>query len=223
MALTLGLQTAEVMGPGAAATPFTQPSEATTSDWRQQLPVLMGPGITLREVRLSDAAALLALLTTEEVTRFISPPPSTAEGFERFIEWADGERQAGRYACFAVVPDGHETAVGLFQVRQLEPTFATAEWGFAIGSAFWGTGLFTQGAELTIEFAFDVIGVHRLEARAAVANGRGNGALRKIGATQEATLRNSFLRDGKYHDQALWTIIRNDEVRSKAVWGSTIN
>ena len=30
------------------------------------------------------------------------------------------ERAAGRYACFAVVPDGGDAAVGLFQVRQLE-------------------------------------------------------------------------------------------------------
>ncbi len=41
---------------------------------------------------------------TVEVSRFISPPPTTVEGFERFILWAQRERQAGNYACFAVVP-----------------------------------------------------------------------------------------------------------------------
>ena len=121
------------------------------------------------------------------------------------------------------MPDGYDTAVGLFQVRQLDPTFGTAEWGFAIGSAFWGSGLFQAGAELVIEFAFDVIGVHRLEARAAVQNGRGNGALRKIGAVQEGILRKSFLRGGKYLDQALWAILSEDWYRSKAVWGSKVN
>src|SRR5204862_3521474 len=140
---------------------------------------------------MSDAPALLALLTSDEVTRFISPPPTTLEGFERFIAWTVRERQAGRYVCFAVVPDGYETAVGLFQVRQLDPSFGTAEWGFAIGSEFWGSGLFTKGAALVVSFAFDVIGVHRLEARAAVQNGRGNGALRKMGAVQEGILTQS--------------------------------
>jgi RimJ/RimL family protein N-acetyltransferase len=187
------------------------------------LPVLQGMGITLRELRMSDATALLALLTTEEVTRFISPPPTTVEGFERFISWTIREREAGRYLCFAVVPEGYDTAVGLFQVRQLDPTFGTAEWGFAIGSAFWGKGLFTEGAALVVDFAFDVIGVHRLEARAAVANGRGNSALRKVGAIQEGVLRQSFLRGGKQYDQALWSIIRDDWYRSKAVWGSKAN
>jgi ribosomal-protein-alanine N-acetyltransferase len=219
--LELGLRTAEVRSQVPVPSPVTNSSPATASDWRRQLPVLMGEAITLRELRMSDAPALLALLTTEEVTRFISPPPTTLEGFERFIAWAAREREAGRYVCFAVVPAGYETAVGLFQVRQLDPTFGTAEWGFAVGSAFWGSGLFSQGAELVVDFAFEVIGVHRLEARAAVQNGRGNGALRKIGALQEGILRKSFLRDGKYLDQALWTIIADDwQPRSKAVWGA---
>ena len=187
----------------------TTPAVVTT-DWKTGLPVLVGNKVTLRELRVSDAPALFAMLTTEEVARFISPPPTTVEGFERFIAWANRERAAGNYACFAIVPHGMDTAVGLFQVRQLEPGFATAEWGFAIGSAFWGTGLFADGAQLVLEFAFETIGVHRLEARAAVANGRGNGALRKLGAVQEGVLRRSFLRHGQYFDQSLWSILADE-------------
>jgi ribosomal-protein-alanine N-acetyltransferase len=197
-------------------------SSATTvsSEWTKGLPSLRGNGFTLRELRVSDAASLLALLTTEEVTRFISPPPTTIDGFERFIRWTQREREAGHYVCFAVVPDGYDTAVGLFQVRQLDPMFDTAEWGFALASEFWGSGLFANGAELVIEFVFDVIGARRLEARAAIQNGRGNGALRKLGAVQEGILRKSFLRNGQYHDQALWAILDEDWYRSKAVWGA---
>jgi len=205
------------------AAPMVNAREAVSSDWRATLPVLKAKGITLRELRVSDAASLLALLTTEEVTRFISPPPTTLEGFERFIQWAQRERKNGRYICFAVVPDGYDTAVGLFQVRQLDPMFGTAEWGFALGAAFWGSGLFVSGAELVIDFAFNVIGAYRLEARAAVENGRGNGALRKLGAVQEGILRKSFLRNGRYLDQSLWAILPEDRYRSKAVWGAKIS
>ena len=186
------------------------PDITTTTDWRNGLPLLTGSAVTLRELRLSDARSLLAMLTTDEVTRFISPPPTTVDGFERFISWTHRQRAAGQYVCFAVVPHGCDTAVGLFQVRALEPGFGTAEWGFAIGSPFWGRGLFVDGAELVCEFAFEVMGVHRLEARAALRNGRGNGALRKIGAVQEGVLRRSFFRHGEYLDQALWSILDDD-------------
>jgi RimJ/RimL family protein N-acetyltransferase len=201
----------------------TQPVVPTTSDWRKGLPVLSGSLVTLRELRLSDAPSLLAMLSTEEVARFISPPPTTVEGFERFIAWTHRERAAGNYICFAVLPHGMDTAIGIFQVRQLEPGFATAEWGFAIGSAFWGTGVFLDGAKMVVDFSFEVVGAHRLEARAAVANGRGNGALRKVGAVQEGILRKSFLRNGEYLDQMLWTILDEDWRMSRSVYRGQVH
>ena len=200
-------------------TPMQTTAETITSDWRNSLPVMVGEKVTLRELEVSDAPALFAMLTPEEVSRFISPPPTTVQGFEKFITWARDERAAGRYACFAVVPHGMKTAIGLFQVRQLEPGFATAEWGFAIGSAFWGTGMFADAGQMVIGFAIETLSVLRLEARAAVANGRGNGALRKLGAVQEGVLRRSFLKNGQFLDQMLWSILAEEWRQSKAVWG----
>jgi RimJ/RimL family protein N-acetyltransferase len=192
------------------------------NDWRTGLPTLTGSMVTLRELRIDDAPALLAALTTDEVMRFISPPPTSVDGFERFIAWTHRQRAAGQYVCFAVVPRGSNIAIGLFQVRSLEADFGSAEWGFAIAAEFWGTGVFVDGAKLVVQFAFDTIGSHRLEARAAVLNGRGNGALRKIGATREGVLRKSFLRNGEYLDQSLWTILAEDWRDAKATWGSPV-
>ena len=205
--------------------PFQPRTAAATvaSDWRRTLPVLEARCVTLRQLEIDDAPALLAMLTTEEVARFISPPPTSVAGFERFIAWTHQQRAAGSYVCFAVVPRGMTTAVGLFQVRSLEPGFGTAEWGFALGSAYWGTGAFIEGAREVVDFAIDTLGVHRLEARSAVQNGRGNGALRKLGATQEGVLRRSFLKDGHYLDQALWSILDSEWRQAKAVWGPRVH
>ncbi|HEX6974587.1 MAG TPA: GNAT family protein [Vicinamibacterales bacterium] len=193
------------------------------SAWRKSLPVLTASTFALRELRLSDAPSLLTMLTTEEVTRYISPPPSTVEGFERFILWTQRERAAGNYICFGIVPDGCDAAVGIFQVRRLEPSFATAEWGFALGQSYWGSGLFAAGALKIMEFAFETVGVRRLEARSAVQNGRGNGALLKIGATREGVLHKSFLRDGQYLDQVLWAIVDEDWRRVRITPGACVN
>jgi ribosomal-protein-alanine N-acetyltransferase len=190
---------------------YEAPSEQVSgTDWRHGLPVLTAERVVLRELRASDAASLFALLTAEEVARFISPPPASVEGFERFIAWALRRRAAGTYACFAVTLKGFDTAIGIFQIRDLESGFGSAEWGFAIGSALWGTGVFQEGAELVLDFAFETLGVHRLEARAAVLNGRGNGALLKTGAVQECILRKSFVRDGRHLDQMLYSILEDD-------------
>ena len=201
------------------------PTGAATvsSDWRRGLPALTSGRVTIRDLRMSDAPSLFTMLASHEVARFISPPPGTVEGFERFIEWTHHRRDEGSYICFAIVPAGYDDAVGIIQVRQMDLGWDTAEWGFAIGAPFWGTGAFLESARLVVDFVFGTIGVHRLEARAAIRNGRGNGALGKLGAVREGLLRKSFLRDGEYLDQVLWSIVREDWMQSKAVWSDRVH
>jgi ribosomal-protein-alanine N-acetyltransferase len=194
----------------AAADHAGQPLPA----WTQGLPTVRGSGLTVREPVPLDARALCRL-AAPEVTRYIPPSPDTVEGFERFVNWTHARRKTGAYACYAVVPDGEDGPAGIFQIRQLEPTFKTAEWGFLFASAYWGTGLFIRSAPIVLDIAFDTLGVHRLEARAAVANGRANGALRKLGATLEGRLTRSFLLAGQYYDDGLWSILKEDWVGRK--------
>src|SRR6188474_2804776 len=107
------------------AATFTSPVATTVeTDWRRSLPTLTGSSFTLRELRSTDAASLLAMLSASEVARFISPPPTTIDGYERFIAWTHREREAGNYACFGIVPQGMTTAVGIFQIHQTEAGFA---------------------------------------------------------------------------------------------------
>ena len=203
--------------------PAVVPAMDVVADWKNGLPTFKSSRMMLRELVKSDAATLMALLRTEEVARFISPPPTTPEGFEKFIQWAIGQRQAGNQMTFGMVPEGFDHAVGLVQVRAIAPNFSVAEWGFAVGSPFWGTGLFLASARTAVDFAFQHTGVNRLEARAAVQNGRGNGALRKLGAVQEGILRGSLLKDGKYLDQIMWSIVPSDWYRSTPISDSTVH
>lgn len=202
-----------------------QSIDTTSPDWRSEVPHLEGRRVTLREPRPTDAASLFSLLSTEEVSRFISPPPATVDGFERYISWAQRQRAAGQYVCFAIVRRGDDSPIGLIHVRALGPGFGTADWGFALGSEFWGSGLFAEAAELVLDFTFGVLDAHRLEARAALCNGRGNGALKKVGAEREGVLRHAFFRNGDYLDQVLWSILCEDWMKrqqEKAIWGSTV-
>jgi len=198
----------DVCGPEIALLSLFHPMiELQPPDWWHQLPVLSSATLQLREVDECDVEALFDLLTEPSVSRYISPPPPTPAAFEGFVRWAQRERRAGHCVCFAVIPNGLQQAVGLFQVRALEPTFKIAEWGFAIGTAFWSTGIFQEAAVLVAEFAFREMGVHRLEARAVDKNGRGNRALEKLGARGEAVMRNAF---GQQDTQFLWAILAEE-------------
>jgi RimJ/RimL family protein N-acetyltransferase len=198
-------------------------THAFTYDWRRALPVLSAGEIVLREVQTSDAPSLKSFLTTPETARFISAPPSTVDGFEAFIRGSRRARTEGRGACFAITFRGSDVALGIVQVRTISRTvddpalmtasIPTAEWGFALGAPFWGTGIFQSVAALAIEFAFACMEVQRLEARCAVENVRGRRALQKVGARPEGILRNAFLCRGAYLDQMLYAIA-DDEWRA---------
>lgn len=178
--------------------------------WTQDVPQLTGRTVAVREVMPLDAPTLFELLTEPAVTEHISPPPPSIGAFAGFIAWAQRERATGNGVCFGIVPHGLEAAVGIIQVRALEPTFFIAEWGFALAAAFWGTGVFIEAAGLVADFAFTTLKTHRLEARAVGQNARGLGALQKLGARPEGTLARSFRRRGRFEDQLLWALTGDD-------------
>ena len=181
--------------------------ELQDPNWWRQVPVLSGPFVEVREVAACDVESLFDLLTDPRVTEYISSPPASLAAFDGFITWAHHQREAGTCVCFAVVPRGLHHAIGLFQLRALEPGFRIAEWGFALGAPFWSTGIFQEAAVLVADFAFKTIGVARLEARAVTENARGNRALAKLGARGEAVLRRSFNRE---FTQFLWAIVADE-------------
>jgi RimJ/RimL family protein N-acetyltransferase len=194
-----------------ARTSASTSTDSPRDTWRRGLPVLKGELSSLRELEGRDARNLLPLLSAPEVARFISPPPHSVEQFAWFIETSRREREAGRYCGFALVPHGHADAVGVVQLRQTERGFVTAEWGFAMASPWWGSGLFVDASRLLLEFAFDTVGVHRLEARAAAPNARCQAAMQKLGAVREGVLRKSLTTtDGTRLDQVLWSLLDED-------------
>ena len=174
------------------------------------MPTLVGERVTLRELQISDASNLYAELSTPEAKQFMWAPPPNVVAFERFIEWTHGERHSGKYICYGVVPHGKKEAYGVFELRQLQPGFLRGELGFVIAPSYWGTGIFYEGAQLLLNFAFETVNVHRIEARAAIDNDRSNAALLKIGASKEGTLKDAFWRDDHFVDQYLWAILDGD-------------
>ena len=178
--------------------------------WTESVVPLRGNVVSVREVADTDAPSLLEMLSDPKVAAFMSPPPPSLSAFRGFIAWAQRERAAGNGICFGIVPAGLNAAVGIIQVRALEPSWFTAEWGFAIGASFWATGAFADAAHLVAAYAFDHMGIHRLEARAMVVNGRGNGVLHKLGARPEGALASAFASNGRYHPQFLWGLHVDD-------------
>ena len=144
------------------------------------LPVLCAEGIRLREVQLSDAAALTALFQQPEVAQHLDPPPATADEFGSWITLSQSRRADDKAACYTLLT-GRDEVSGLFMALRMENR-ERAEIGFAMAPQLWGTGVFRKAIDVYLDFLFDDWGVKTLVGKTQVRNTRAMGAMRKVGA-----------------------------------------
>ena len=102
------------------ATPTLTANVTTTPEWVSGPRDLSGTSFTLRELRPEDAPLLLESMTFDEMASFLRTTPVL--GGDPSI-WAHDYRETDTCVCFAVVPVGTDTAVGIVQLRcALNPT-----------------------------------------------------------------------------------------------------
>jgi RimJ/RimL family protein N-acetyltransferase len=162
----------------AVQEPLTNPvTQATVAP----LPVLASDGIRLREVHLSDAAALTALFQLPAVAAHLDPPPATPTEFGSWITLSQSRRADGKAACYTLLT-GKDEVSGLFMALRFEEP-ERAEIGFAMAPHLWGTGVFVKAIDLYLDFLFNRWGVKTLVGKTLARNQRGVGVMRKLGAT----------------------------------------
>jgi RimJ/RimL family protein N-acetyltransferase len=179
-------------------------------EWRSELPMLTARLVTLREPVAADLRPLIDLRSTADSSTFGIDEPSPELAMQQLIDRASRDRAAGTAFTYVITISSTRAVVGLVQARQVDLSWESAEWECTIAPSWRGTGVFLETARLVGSFAFGTVGVHRLESRVALQNGRANGALRKIGAVQEGVLRQSVRRGGEYIDQVLWSLLKED-------------
>lgn len=171
------------------------------------LPVLAADGIRLREVQLSDAAALTALFQLPLVSAHVDPPPATPEEFGAWIGLIQSRRANGKAACYTLLT-GKDEVSGLFMALRLDDPDhpgERAEIGFALAPHLWGSGVFMRAMDLYLDFLFTHWGVKRLIGKTSTLNHRGVGAMRKMGArVLERTERNGV-------PEFVWSLERRRE------------
>lgn len=108
----------------------------------------------------------------------------------------------------AIVQDGK--AIGACNVLVSKPLFAWGELGYWISSAASGKGLMTEALDEFISWAFDDLGLHRVELRAGVDNTSSNRIAEKLGFRNCGVVRESAAGAGGFYDCNLWELVAGD-------------
>jgi [ribosomal protein S5]-alanine N-acetyltransferase len=175
------------------------------------LPVLMGRRVLLREPREDDVAPLFEFTSDPDVTRFLAiAPPGSPDDTRHFIAKCREHRGRDREYVFVIARIADDRVVGVIGLRHIDQPMRTAQIGTWIGRPYWGTGANDEAKQLLLDFSFGPLALHRIEARIAVDNHRSRRAFERLGAKREGRLRESFFKNGVYHDQDLFVVLEQE-------------
>ncbi len=188
--------------------------------WSQS-PRIEGPRVGLRPARASDYTAWSSL---RHVSRdFLTPwePVWPADSLSRSAfrrrlqRYARDWQNDTSYTFFIfLLPDAgrtHETLVGgvtLSNVRR--GVSQSGSLGYWMGAPYAGRGLMSEGVQCLLDFAFDELMLHRVEAACLPNNTASAALLRKSGFQEEGMARRYLKINGLWQDHILFAMLRDD-------------
>lgn len=181
----------------------------TTTGPRGAQPALAGPGVRLRPWRADDAPAVFAACQDPEIQRWTQVPvPYTARDAELFVgeiapaTWAEGG------ALFAVEPAEGSSLIG--SIGLFPPRDGVAQAGYWTVAEHRSRGRTAAALRLLADWAFDDVGVHRVELLVDPANTGSRRVAESAGFLAEGTIRQRFLHRGRPSDTVLYGRLAGD-------------
>jgi len=174
-----------------------------------RLPTLRGDGLLLRWLTADDVPALYAIFSDADVVRFMSIQHLTSDAARLALldEIHKGFRGGTLYQ-WGVQLD--QSIVGTCTLADINRKHRRAELGFALARAFWGRGLMLQALPTVIQFAFERLDLHRIEADTDPRNIASMRVLERLGFQREGLLRERYVQLGEIQDAVVFGLLRRD-------------
>lgn len=170
----------------------------------------MSVEISIREWKLSDAAALAAALSNKNILNNLRdglPYPYTEKDASEYISFVLNSDPNETFA-FAIDVDGRAVgSIGAF--RQGNIHCRTAELGYYLAEEYWGKGIMTSAVRQLCEKLFAETDIIRIFAEPFDYNVGSRRVLEKAGFQLEGILKNNAYKNGKVLDMALYSYTRN--------------
>jgi len=167
--------------------------------------------IALEPLGAAHAADVELLTTDPDVLRFTrvpDPPPP------RFVEtwlaaYEDG-RNDGTREAFAIVDEGGGEFLGIAVAPRIDRAARTAELGYVVAPSARGRGVASEALGLMTEWAFDELGMERLELLISVENEASKRVAARCGYVREGVMRSHYVKGELREDTELWSRLPND-------------
>lgn len=167
--------------------------------------------ISIREWKMSDAAALAAALSNHNILNNLRdglPYPYTEKDAADYIGFILNSDPKDTFA-YAIDVDGKAVgSIGAF--RQGNIHFRTAELGYYLAEEYWGKGIMTRAVSMLCEKLFAETDIIRIFAEPFEQNTGSRRVLEKAGFQLEGIMKNNAFKNGKVLDMALYSYTKNN-------------
>jgi RimJ/RimL family protein N-acetyltransferase len=183
-----------------------------TFDFKKEY-ILENETVRLRPLRADDAQHLLYISDTEpEIWNYSLITAAGEENLKRYIRLALDAKAATTEFPFIVFDKRTQQYVGSTRFYDMQLNNSSLQLGYTwYSKAAQGTGLNASCKFLLLQFAFEGMGMQRVEFRADNNNAKSIAAMKGIGCTVEGVLRqNVFRPDGTRRDSIVLSILQNE-------------
>ena len=146
--------------------------------------------LILRRAQMEDAEPMFHNWANDkEVTKYLTwPPHSNIEVTQKVLEsWVESYEKEDYYQWMIVLKEIHEP-IGSIMVSTVGRA-QSAHVGYCIGKKWWHQGIMSETLQTVMDFLFDEVGYHRVEAMHDSNNPNSGKVMAKCGMKYEGTLR----------------------------------
>jgi N-acetyltransferase len=175
--------------------------------------VLEDDRVLLRPLQETDIEFLLPYALNEpDAWKYSGISAKGEQGMHNYIATALNNRVTGKEYAFIVFDKTTHKYAGSTRFYDIQPENDTLQLGYTwYGEKFRGTGLNKHCKFLLLQFAFETLGMLRVEFRADARNERSIAAMKSIGCKVEGILRSSMrLEGGGRRDSIVLSILKDE-------------
>jgi len=175
--------------------------------------MLKSKNVILRPVKRSDISYFLKWFNDPEVVQYLGLYlPMTEMGEEKFIEELGTTRARSDVILVIEAIEGDSAKpIGNCGLHGINAKDHNALFGITIGEKeYWSKGYGTEAARLIINYGFQQLNLHRISSYAFAFNERSIKLHKKVGFREEGRLRQAMFKNGQYHDEVQFGILREE-------------
>jgi RimJ/RimL family protein N-acetyltransferase len=174
------------------------------------VPFLIGDRIYLRPLDAeADLERCLRWINDPEILATLGRRHPTGRSTEQ--EWLQGQYKSDAHMNLAIVVKDGDRHIGNCGFNEIDYVNRFAVFGILIGEKdAWGHGYGPEAARLILKHGFAELGLHRIGLDVYSHNARALRAYEKAGFVREGVLRESYFRNGVYHDTIVMSVLESE-------------